>query len=362
MSHPSPNSIKSLDPTHHQAGSRKTSAKAGPDNWTEATQKFLSEKPAEPALSNCEPAVHNTSDLAEQFRHSHWQPFRKRVSKALADNPDITQRRLSAFNCCGCDAHVEVRSLGEFSKSYRIVSTKCHDRFCLPCSKARAERIRASLMLWMHGRENLSLITLTLKQGNQPLREILDRITRCFRALRNKPLWKKAVTGGVATIEAKIGTDGKAWNVHFHVVAEAKFLRQDKLAELWLSITGDSRVVDVRRVGAKSGAVQYITKYVTKSSDHSIVMSPTHLAEAIVAFTGRRLVSTFGTWRGVQLMEKHDETEVSQFAGEWRPIGPLDEFIRRAADGSAEALFIMRQLTPNRKLAQRPGQPPPGGL
>lgn len=360
MTRPSPYSNKPLDPSHHQAGSRTDSAIAGPNNWTEATQKFLSEKPASPAAPL--PPMHNTSDLAEQFRHSSWAPFRKRVAQALQDNPDISQRRLSAFNCCGCDAHVEVCDLSQNvdSKKYRIVSTKCHDRFCLPCSKARAERIRTSMLIWMHGRPNLSLITLTLKQGNQPLRQILDRITRCFRALRNKPLWKKAVTGGVATIEAKIGKDGQAWNVHFHVVAEAKFLRQDKLAALWLQITGDSRVVDVRRVGANSGAVQYITKYVTKSSDHSIVMSPSHLAEAIVAFTGRRLVSTFGSWRGLQLMERHDHEETSEFASAWRPLGPLDDYIRRAAAGSAEALHIMRQLLPRREYSGTPPSPPTG--
>lgn len=336
------------------------------NTWTEQTKKFLSQKadPARP-YSNTQGV---NSDLSATFRHSGWAPFRRRVDKALERCHKVSNRRLTAFRCCGSDAHVEMRLVGgEYAigggpagtPRYRIRSTKCHDRFCLPCSKARAERIRTSLAIWLKDRPNLKLITLTLRQGTDSLRTTLDRITRAFRCLRNTPLWKKAVAGGVATIEAKIGddknrfkTEEKPWNVHFHIIAEAKYIPQKLLSKLWLQITGDSDIVDIRLVGARSGAIQYITKYITKSSDNQIVNSPKHLDEAINAFTGRRLVSTFATWRGLKLMEIHDDIETASEKAAWQPLGSLDDFIRRAAGGDAEALRIMRTLISPRQLTE----------
>jgi hypothetical protein len=313
-------------------------------------QQFLSQKPSDNI------AQVQTPDLAEQFRHGGWAPFRKRVDAALAATPGISPRRLSAFRGCGCDAYVEYRLIGRDNpaKEFRIRSTKCHDRFCVPCAAERSSRIRDSLARHMYQRENMSLITLTLAASTAPLTEILDRITRCFRLLRNKPLWKKAVQGGCSIIETKLGEGSGAWHVHFHILAETKFLHQARLSELWHSITGDSRIVDIRRVGAHSGAISYITKYVCKAADHSIVMSPKHLQEAITAFNGRRLVSTFGTWRGLELMEKVDEELSSYAVGEWQGMGRLDDFLRDAARGDPAAIAVIRTL---RRGTSRP--PPP---
>lgn len=310
----------------------------------EATNRFLSQPPEPAPLQEVELQVH--SDLAEDFRHGGWAPFRRRVQAALASMPGVSVRRQSAFRSCGCDAFVESRFLTGMrqAKEYRIRSTKCHDRFCVPCSNERARRIRKNLLDHMAPKENLSLITLTLAASDAPLRTCLDRITRCFRLLRNKPVWKKSIEGGCCIIETKIGKGSGQWHCHMHVVADAKYCDQKKLSEQWLAITGDSRIVDIRRVGAKTGAVQYVTKYVTKAADHSIVTSPKHLQESIRAFEGRRLVSTFGTWRGLKLSENNDEDEDVGCGGEWRPEGRLDAWLARAALNDLEALAVVRRL------------------
>jgi len=327
-----------------------------------AISEFLARSPADDAPPDA------PTSLSENFRHGGWMPFRRRVEQALLTTEGITPRRIAAFRLCGCDAFVEARSRNPglpSIKEYRIRQTKCHDRFCVPCSQERSNRIRMSLLKHMHPLENLKLITLTLAASDDTLSQILDRITRCFRLLRNKPLWNKNVQGGCAIIETKLGAGSKKWHVHFHVVAQSRYIPQDKLAELWQQITGDSRIVDIRPVGAKTGAVQYITKYITKAADHSIVMSPRHLSEALTAFHGRRLVTTFGTWRGLELMEKpandndyyYDENLGSrQPKPAWRPIGSLDAVLSDAAAGSPYALDVVR------KLRRGPRPPPPDGL
>lgn len=306
--------------------------------------KFLSRTAADDA-----PAT----DEAAAFRHGGWAPFRARVEAALRAHPKIAPRRVAAFCSCGSDAWVMGRVVNYAFPSvlnYKICSTKCHDRFCVPCSQERSYRVRSALLKHMHGRQDLKLVTLTLRASGDPLSTILDRLTKFFRLLRSRPLWKKAVTGGVSIIETKVGRGSGDWHCHFHVIVESKFIPQARLSAEWLRITGDSHIVDIRPVGARIGAVSYITKYITKAADHSIVMDPARLLEALTAFTGRRLVSTFGAWRGLKLMEKPDAPDFPKENGipigdtEWRPIGPLAAFLSAARAGDSPAAFVLWKL------------------
>lgn len=296
-------------------------------------------------------------DMCTNFRHSGWAPARRRVDAAFAELSTISPRRMGAFRCCGADAYVEQAKYTskyrggcqpQFLMQWRVRSTKCHDRFCVPCSNDRAMRIRDSLLRHMYKMTELSLITITLQHSPDSLTDVLNRITKHFRALRLLPIWKKNIQGGVAIIETKLNADKTAWHTHFHIVAKAKFAPQKQLSEAWRKITGDSFIVDVRRVGALSGAVQYITKYITKAADSVITNSPKHLKEAIVAFTGRRLVSTFGTWRGLQLMERPDEEKTVDETTTWHTVGRLDEVIQWAGRGDPYAQRILHAISPRR--------------
>jgi hypothetical protein len=330
-------------------------------DWEGRTEEFLAAEP-EPAAAAAAAGI--LPDLSINFRHSGWIHNRHKVDAALLACPDISPRRLTAFRQCGADAFVEegdatqcdaarmnplTHAIKAANPKYRCRSTKCHDRFCVPCSNERSARVRASLMAHMQGRANLSLITLTLKASDATLTDVMDRLQKCFRAVRQKTLWKKAVKGGVSIIETKIGGGSGQWHCHYHVIAEAGFIDQRKLSNLWFEVTGDSQIVDIRRVGAITGAVSYITKYVTKAADKSIVESPKHLQESIIAFTGRRMISTFGSWRGLELMERpenENSTDIPQSA--WRTIGSLSEILQRAAAGDPAAAKIIKALTPAR--------------
>lgn len=354
--HPQPHS-RLPAPTQPAEGQLPTTPQA--EDWSGRTEAFLAAQPE--ASAAADPAARGRSDLAEVFRHSSWRPFRQRVLAALKETPGVSPRRISAFCTCGCDATVEVIYSKWFPgriTDQRIRSTKCHDRFCVPCSSERSWRIRQSLLTHMFKRKDMSLITLTLLQSAAPLSELLDRIGKHFKALRNRPLWKKAVAGGACIVETKVSDDGKHWNVHMHVLAEAKYMPQQALSQEWHTVTGDSYVVDVRRVGAMTGAVQYITKYITKAADHSIVTNPKFLRESITAFTGRRLVSTFGSWRGLKLMERPEDENSAALASDWTTVGSLDAVIRSALAGDAASLELMRKLAPRKFATGRP-QPPP---
>lgn len=303
------------------------------------------------------------SELSTNFRHSGWAPFRKRVAEAFKELPEVSERRHAAFNICGADAYVEWQYATSLqnNKNYRIRCTKCHDRFCVPCSQEKGRIVRDVLSTHMIGRPNMSLITLTLKRSTDPLTTILDRITKHFRALRVTPLWKRAVRGGVAIIETKIGTDKDSWHCHFHVLAETKYIDQKELSATWLAITGDSEIVDIRRVGSHAGAIKYVTNYVTKSADTAVVTSPKHLREAITAFTRRRLISTFGSWRGLQLSERKEGDDNYYPPSEgWQPYRSLNDVLAGAAMGDIECKAILRELrrTPTRHAHDPPTDTP----
>lgn len=329
---------------------------------------FLLEKPTtldpletssnSPASTRARPLQ---QDVGITFRHGGWHHDRNRVSKALHAHPDASDRRRLAFDRCGSDAFVESRQIGYVNRvtEYRLRSTHCHDRWCLPCAAERAAVIRENLLRHMHGLKNLSLITLTLRGEGQALSTLLDRAYRHLQELRNTACWKKAVTGGAAIIEAKLGADKKRWHVHWHIVCQAKYFDQRQLSQAWLKITGDSMIVDIRRVQAMSGAVQYICKYVTKAADTAVIRSPEHLREGLTAFQGRRLVSTFGTWRGLHLSQRNENEEVSQSATAWVCEGRLDDLWQGWKNHDPRARAIIETLIRQKTKTQNQNSTPP---
>ena len=321
--------------------------------------------PQESNVVSLAEASQTTQDVGCLFRHSGWRADRSRVEQALSElgsltpepgAPAVGSRRLLAFQQCGADAYVEQCTYAASTPNprieYRLRTACCKDRFCVPCSNARASRIRSSLLEHMHGKEKLSLITLTLKADGQSLITILDRAYAHFRSLRSLDLWRRAVHGGAAIIEAKVGKDGKRWNVHWHIVAEAGYLDKTDLSRAWLTITGDSFIVDIRRVGSLGGAVSYVTKYVTKAADSQVVRSPRHLREAILGFIGRRLVTTFGTWRGLQLLKDYDHDHPHQAPETaWQHVARLQDLVHASLTDPG-ALHILKQVFPRTRFIE----------
>lgn len=293
------------------------------------------------------------NDAHQRFIHSGWWNDRRRIFDALSHLTPLPDKRRRRFADCGSGCRI-LRN-DKIKGVYRVQAFRCNDRFCLPCSKLRASRIRDQLTLLLATHQRCSLITLTLKAENQPLQAIIARATTHFRALRALPWWKAAVTGGAAILETKVGRDGRRWHVHWHIVAACNFLPKHRLSAAWLAITGDSKIVDVRRVTTPETAVRYITKYVTKSADSSVVRSPAHLAEALIAFRGSRLVTTFGTWRGTKLTERLDDETLPLFCpADWSPWGTWDDLRTLVLAGQAEALAIATHLNLLARLRARP--------
>ena len=314
---------------------------------TEAPLSFL-----DPEETNVRsPQEGSTSDVRKlpctlelTFRHSHWQRHRQAIYNALRDNY-TPAARLERFAFCGSGAWV-YRTTGDLP-TYRVAGSNCHDRFCLPCQTARAEQLAAVLHSQLPD-EALSFITLTIRRSTRPLHEQLTHLTASFRKLRSSKLWKSAVEGGVAFMEVKVSKDHQSWHPHLHIIAQARYIPQSDLAQNWHRITGDSYIVDIRRIDDHDKVRRYVTKYASKPLSYAPTNDPERLREAIHALRGRRLCFCFGSWRAFKLTRKVEPQE-------WTPIAPLVNIIKRANQGERFALAILAQL--KEKKSCRPTSP-----
>lgn len=272
-------------------------------------------------------------DTAVCFRHSGWKHDRRRVYAALLATGQSANRR---DDFTGCGQHAYVFQSVDNPDQYAIGGSTCHDRFCLPCGRERSRRIATNVLDKLE-QEQARFLTLTLKSDGEPLAELLAKLSKDFASLRKTKLWRNKVTGGVAFTEIKWFAKTGRWHPHLHCLVQGRYLPQDELSKLWHKITGTSFIVDIRFATNNAIVTHYISKYATKPLDHSVVMVPDRLQEAVLALKGKRLCMTFGTWRGYSLTAPLED-------GKWINLGTLRELVERATNGSEEAQRVLVAL------------------
>lgn len=290
------------------------------------------------------PASRLESDTA--FRHSGWQHNRDLVRAALV-RTEMPDARLQRWDRCGADAWVvrDVNNRGRLA----VVASYCHDRFCQPCANQRSRTIVGNLTPKLTKKPH-RFITLTLKAADLSLKVLVDKLYACFRRLRSSKLCKGRLRGGVAFLELKWVASTEHWHPHLHVICEGTYIPQDQLAAEWLRITGDSYIVDIRFVADKDQVAKYVTKYASKPLSGTFIGRPEQLDDAIRVLKGRRLFTTFGTWRGWRLLEVRSTTE-------WESVAPLWELRHDASLGDQHAILILQQLVGDRTCKKSKDHP-----
>ncbi len=259
---------------------------------------------------------------------------RTRVIRAF-DRMFVHESRVFAYMGCGSSAWV-MQSESDPTK-FAIRANRCHDRWCPACAKSRAMVLRCNLEPLLKG-QAVRFITLTLKHSDDTLRVILDRLYDSFAKLRKHPAWEMTVRGGVAFTEVKHNPDTGRWHPHIHIICVGKYLPQGTLKAAWLECTGDSHIVDIRLIRDEAAVARYVTKYVTKPCNNDLYRDDARLEDAIRDLKGRRLVTTFGEWRGHRLLE-------NQTLDDWAPLMRWPELLAKCREHDAFAIDIYRALT-----------------
>jgi hypothetical protein len=133
-----------------------------------------------------------------------------------------------------------------------------------------------------------------------------------------------------------------------HLVTEGDYLPVAELSEAWRKATGDSFVVDVRKLDDASHAAWYLAKYITKGTSVDVWQDPDAAQEWVLASKGVRTCGTFGSWRGFRLLAHDDQPD------DWQPVCSLDQLLARSRAGERWASDVILYLTKSDWLAGNP--------
>ena len=231
-------------------------------------------------------------------------------------------------------AHVQVSD--QDPPEFRISSENCRDRWCRPCQRERSRIIAANIIEHLDSRPS-RLITLTIRTEGLTLRQGVAKLYTSFQKLRQTTFWKTRVTGGCATCEIKRTQDGLRWHPHLHLLVEGEYVPAGWLSKHWHKICGDSFIVHVTLADTATTAARYITKYLSKPVPSEIVRHHANLVEAIKALTGRRMVSTFGNWQGLQLTETCSDVS-------WSNLCTYRDLVDQVKRGDTDSRRILQHL------------------
>lgn len=300
---------------------RVTSDAAASDTSLEPPE--TSENPGKEKSPDLRPLVPGSK--TELWRHSGWWAIRKRVHSSL-QRTEQSPSRIASFEGCGRQAYIQVAA--NDANEWRITCNHCGDRLCTPCANLRSLRLRDALMHQI-GTIKPLFITLTLCGKGESLTDLVDRLYRSFKALRNHPTWSEKIRGGAAFLEVKYNDKSQRWHPHLHIMADGGFVPQQDLCNAWRSITKDSFICDIRRVGDRAQAASYVAKYASKPLNTSFAMSPVLLDESVNALRGRRLCLTFGTWYNTPLDMVEEEELLEEELGrrQWKDVALLEDVL-----------------------------------
>jgi hypothetical protein len=220
-------------------------------------------------------------------------------------DPALARQKLE-----GCGNWLKFRSYFTVGKVRLTAASFCKEHLICPlCAIRRGgkalQKYQERFSILTAARPDLKpfLVTLTVRNGPD-LQERYDHLSEAFATLmarRRKPRTLSALrdaSGGVGSVE--FTNNGKGWHPHIHLLVLAvECPSQVQLRAEWEQITGDSFMCDVRPIADPVGGFCEVFKYAVKFSE----LAPADNWHAFRVLSGRRLLTSFGAFRGVDIPE-----------------------------------------------------------
>jgi hypothetical protein len=244
--------------------------------------------------------------------------------------------------CCGC------------AKGIAVVK-QCRKRWCPSCARIisleRIDRYQQSIdaMQWP------LLVTLTMPHTIETsCPSDVRKLRRALGKLRRLRWFKRAVKGGITSIEVTGGENG--WHPHAHMLLDCRWLSvygeeprkpmsrdaikrafkvaRNEVAEQWALCIQTSARVQVAISRARPDVAREVLKYAVKPSE--LAESPLPLAPLIDILRVSRLVSAFGSVRECRLeglkrqLSEEEPTKVCECGcSTWMPDFVVDRMLDR---------------------------------
>lgn len=141
--------------------------------------------------------------------------------------------------------------------------TKNKNRYQKISSNAREKLIYKALMIKRNAKYECKTFILTYRKNtNIDVQSAKKQLHRFFEYIKKMYGYLRYVY----TMELT-----KAGTIHFHVIADMKFIKVQILNDLWCKIRGDfsaNAVRHVRKIKKYTAAMLYISKYITKAREY----------------------------------------------------------------------------------------------
>lgn len=237
------------------------------------------------------------------------------VRDEFPNRPDILRVHADLANCATYLVFHQYVTRDELRLA-KAFTCKKH-LLCPFCARRRAGKAvaknqdRIIRALTENSRLKAVMVTLTVKNGSdlgerqghlkKAFKRLLERRRDCLKKGRGRTEFRK-VAGAVFSYE--FTNHGEGWHPHMHILALVDtWIDQKALSDEWQDITGDSFIVDVRRIKPNkthetlditSGLLE-VLKYAVKFQDLSTELN----WQAYETLKGQRLLDSFGVLRGI---------------------------------------------------------------
>ncbi len=284
-------------------------------------------------LDNKETSVLNADydSYGEYRRQSHIEEHD--AALAVYDFMDDPDHRSKADLLSGCRQNAWFSRHAETGE-IRIASNACHLRWCPVCSESRRNYIGFSVAEWLKEQKFPKLMTLTLKHRDDPLFKQVTDLYRYFLQLRKLKDFRALITGGVWFFQIKQSGKSKEWHPHIHCVVTGKYMPRRHLQHLWLSVTGDSMITDIRSVKDPEGCALEVARYAAKPGPLKD-LSLDDAVDLVFVMHGRRICGTWGTGRDISLKPPQCEDK-----DQWSSVGSWGMVMRnRKTDVTCHQIY-----------------------
>lgn len=200
------------------------------------------------------------------------------------------------------------------TKKLRVMSSRCKLRWCPICRDVSRMIVTSAVGDWLRLQRHPKMITLTLLHSDDPLSFQIKRLYDSFLKLRRRAYFQRLITGGVWFFQLKFNSTTEQWHPHIHCLVAGKFLPHNRLKNLWLKITGDSYVVDIRPVRDHEACSNEVARYATSPADITAVNLERAL-DIYQATKHRRICGSWGSARSLILKPTPLEDN-----GEWTKV------------------------------------------
>jgi hypothetical protein len=255
------------------------------------------------------------ASLRKSERWTLRTPTKKDIIKRLEKISHKDALRMK--QCCSLFRHT---TCGQHTiKSYPTF--RCKKLYCPDCAPERATRLGnqteakiREVMKETKGR--LCFLTLTVK-NTATYEGGLVKLKKDFAKFKRQKSFKENVKGYFGGFDYTFNSKTNDFHVHLHLVIlrGSKRWEQSDISKAWHEVTGDSFIVDIRKVKNIHKGVKELCKYVVKPSD-LLTMPDEKFREVVEMKKGTRMFISGGCFYNVKLEDDVDDADnvFSQYA------------------------------------------------